>query len=268
MTLTTAIDRPSKTLRALREQGPLVQNITNFVAMDLAANTLLAVGASPAMVHAPQESAEFAAIADALTVNLGTMEAHWVESAEAAARAAIAARRPWVLDPVAVGATGYRRSNAARLLACRPTVVRGNASEIMTLAGLSGAEGKGADSTVGSEAAVEAAQRLAQSSGAVVVVTGALDHVSDGTHQIACANSHRMMTRITASGCALTALTGACLAVEEEPLVAALHALAIYGVAAERAASRSRGPGSLRANLLDELYLLEDDDLDQAARLT
>ncbi|WP_119166462.1 hydroxyethylthiazole kinase [Algihabitans albus] len=267
MTLAATLDQPSKTLHALREQRPLVQNITNFVAMDLAANTLLAVGASPAMVHAPQEAAEFAALAGALTVNLGTMEAHWVESAEAAAKAAAAAGRPWVLDPVAVGATGFRRGNAARLLACKPTVVRGNASEIMTLAGLSGAEGKGVDSTVGSESAVEASQRLAQSCGAVVVVTGALDHVSDGTRQATCANSHEMMTRITASGCALTALTGACLAVEPEPLAAALHALAIYGVAAERAAARSRGPGSLRVNLLDELYLLDGGDLDRAARL-
>ena len=267
MTLAATLDRPSKTLRSLRAQGPLVQNITNFVAMDLAANTLLAVGASPAMVHAPQEAAEFATVAGALTVNLGTMDSHWVASAEAAAKAAVAAGRPWVLDPVAVGATGFRRDNAARLLACKPTVVRGNASEIMTLAGLSGAEGKGVDSSVGSEAAVEAAQRLAEQSGAVVAVTGALDHVSDGTRYAFCANSHEMMTRITASGCALTALTGACLAVEPDPLAAALHALAIYGVAAEKAAARARGPGSLRTNLLDELYRLDADDLDLAVRL-
>ncbi len=267
MTLATSLERPSVTLKALRAQTPLVQNIINFVAMDLAANSLLAVGASPAMVHAPQEAAEFAGLAGALTVNLGTMEAHWVESAEAAAKAAVAAGRPWVLDPVAVGATAFRRANATRLLACGPTVVRGNASEIMTLAGLSGAEGKGVDSTVGSDAAVEAARRLARQSGAVVAVTGAIDRVSDGTREASCANSHEMMTRITAGGCALTAITGACLAVQPDPLAAALHALAIYGVAAEKAAARARGPGSLRLHLLDELYRLDPEELDLEARL-
>jgi hydroxyethylthiazole kinase len=263
----TPLDRPGLTLSAIRERGPLVQNITNFVAMDLAANTLLAVGASPAMVHAPEESAEFAGIAGALTINLGTMERHWVDSAEAAAKAAVAAGVPWVLDPVAVGATGFRRGNAARLLACKPTVVRGNASEIMTLAGVSGAEGKGVDSSVGSEAAAEAATALARETGAVVVVTGATDIVTDGHRRATCGNGHEMMTRITATGCALTALTGACLAVEPDPLTAALHALAIFGVAGEEAAAAAAGPGSLRWRLLDALYLLTADELDMSARI-
>jgi hydroxyethylthiazole kinase len=254
-------------LAALRAQGPLVQNIANFVAMDLVANALLAVGASPAMVHAQEESAEFAAIASALTVNLGTMEPHWVDSAEAAAQAAVAAGRPWVLDPVAVGATAFRRANAERLMACRPTVVRGNASEIMTLAGIEGAGGKGVDSSVGAEAAAEAAHALARRSGAVVVVTGALDLATDGRRALTCANGDAMLTRVTAAGCALTAVTGACLAVEPDPLLAAAHALALYGVAGERAAAQARGPGSLRVALLDELYRLEPNTLDAAARL-
>lgn len=267
MPSSSALDRPGATLAAVHENAPLVQNITNFVAMDLAANALLAVGASPAMVHAPEEAAEFAGIANALTVNLGTMERHWVDSAEAAAQAAQAAGRPWVLDPVAVGATGFRRANAQRLLACRPTVVRGNASEIMALAGLAEAGGKGADSTVGSEAAVEAAAELAGRSGAVVVVTGAVDRVTDGTRQATCANGVATLTRITAAGCALTALTGACLAVEEDPFLAAAHALAIYGVAGEMAAVLAEGPGSLRWRLLDCLYHLQPGDLDMMARL-
>jgi hydroxyethylthiazole kinase len=263
----TPLDRPGATLAAVRSQAPLVQNVTNFVAMDLAANALLAVGASPAMVHAPEESAEFAAIAAALTVNLGTMEAHWVDSAEKAARAAVEAGRPWVLDPVAVGATAFRKDNARRLLACKPTVVRGNASEIMTLAGIEGVAGKGVDSAVGSEAAVDAAHDLAARIGAVVVVTGEVDVVSDGTRTASCANGHATMTKITATGCALTAVTGACLAVERDPLVAAAHALAVFGVAGERAAAEARGPGSLRVALLDELFLLDPETLDLSARL-
>jgi hydroxyethylthiazole kinase len=263
-----ALDRPGATLAAVQAQGPLVQNITNFVAMDLAANALLAIGASPAMVHAPDEAAEFARIANALTVNLGTMERHWVDSAEAAAQAAVETGTPWVLDPVAVGATGFRRANAQRLLACKPTVIRGNASEIMALAGLSGAGGKGVDATVGTDAAVEAATDLAKQSGAVVAVTGAVDRITDGTRHAACGNGVATLTRITAAGCALTAVTGACLAVEEDPFLATAHALALYGVAGEMAAVLAEGPGSLRWRLLDCLFHLQPGDLDMMAKLS
>ncbi|MEO1058865.1 MAG: hydroxyethylthiazole kinase, partial [Actinomycetota bacterium] len=126
---------PANALVAMRAVKPLVHCITNYVAMNVAANTLLAAGASPAMVHTPEESGEFAAIAGALTVNIGTLSAPWVDSMKAAAAAAHAAGVPWVLDPVAHFATPYRAEAARDLLALQPDIVRGNASEIIALTG-------------------------------------------------------------------------------------------------------------------------------------
>ena len=147
-------------LARLRARGPLVHNITNYVVMNTTANALLAIGASPAMVHALPEAAAFAPLAQALVINIGTLSPAWVEAMEQAAAAANAAGVPWILDPVAAGATAYRSDASKRLLALGPAIVRGNASEIMALAGDTGAAGKGVDSTEGSDAARAAARAL------------------------------------------------------------------------------------------------------------
>lgn len=262
-----ALALPSESLAALRVRVPLVQNITNFVAMDLAANTLLAVGASPAMVHAAQEVDDFITLAAALTVNIGTLSPDWVAAMERAVARAGQLRKPWVLDPVGVGATPYRNETAARLAAAGPTVIRGNASEIMALAGAA-AGGRGVDSTAASDQAVEAAKSLARASGAVVAVTGAVDYVTDGSRVVALRNGVPIMTRVTAVGCALTALIGACCAVQSSPLVAASHGLAIMGVAGEMAAERAAAPGSFRVALLDALYELDGEALDARSRIS
>ncbi len=128
----------ARRLAALRAQRPLVQAITNYVSMDVAANALLAIGASPAMIHAPEEAEDFGAIANALVVNIGTLSTDWVVGMEAAAQVAAKNGRPWVLDPVGVGATRFRDETTRRLLALKPTIVRGNASEIMACARSSG----------------------------------------------------------------------------------------------------------------------------------
>ncbi|RZS87038.1 hydroxyethylthiazole kinase [Motilibacter rhizosphaerae] len=250
-------------LTAVREQGPLVQCITNYVAMDLAANALLAVGASPAMVSDPAESAEFAGIAAALTVNTGTPSPRWVEGMQVAADAAVAAGRPWVLDPVAVGATALRNEICTDLLARRPSVVRGNASEVLALAGLagvasSGGQGRGVDAGDSVDAALEAARGLAVRSGAVVVVTGPTDLVTDGERLVRITGGSPLMARITATGCALTAVTGAYAAVGGA-FDGAVAACAVFAAAGGRAAQGVRGPGSLRVALLDELHLLDQD---------
>jgi hydroxyethylthiazole kinase len=266
---------PGATLAAIRHQGPLVHSITNFVAMDLAANALLAVGASPLMAHAREEVAEVVALAAALTVNMGTFSPAWVAAAELAAGEARRLDRPWVLDPVGVGATAFRRDNGRRLSALGPSVVRGNASEIRALAGIAGnggsssigSTGKGADTADSVESAAEAADLLARRLGCVVAVTGAVDRVTDGRRIATVANGHAMMTRVTALGCSLTAVTGACLAVEPDAFLATVHALALVGVAGEQAARQSPGPGSLRVGYLDRLYALAPRELDGAARI-
>lgn len=255
-----------QSLCALREARPLVHNITNFVAMDLAANLLLAAGASPVMAHAPEEVEDVAAAAGALSINIGTLDEGWVPSMVAAARAAVEAGRPWVLDPVGAGATRYRTLTAKRLAGLQPSVIRANGSEIMALDAREG-HAHGVDSAVDSVDALDAATALAQACGAVVAVTGVVDYVTDGRKVLAVANGDPVMGRVTAMGCALTTLIAGFLAVEPDPLTATAHALAVLGVAGEVAAERAQGPGSFRTNLLDVLAALDETTLVQRVQL-
>lgn len=251
------IDHACLLRERVRERAPLVHCITNFVAMDTAANAVLAIGGSPAMMHAREEVAEFAAIAQALTINIGTLTPDWVGSMKVAAEAAVRNGKPWVFDPVGVGATSLRRRSAAELMALKPTVIRGNASEIMVLAGLAGADQKGVDSTRDVSEAEAPARQLAKAQGCVVVVTGAIDVATDGERCLRVGNGHPLMPRVTALGCALTAITGAFLAVGDDPLHSAAVATALFGLAGEIAAQDAHGPGSLRVGLMDALHNLD-----------
>jgi hydroxyethylthiazole kinase len=171
--------------------------------------------------------------------------------AEAAA-AAKAAGRPWTLDPVAVGATAARREAGARLLALKPDVIRGNASEILALAGMGGS-GRGVDAGDSVAAAEAAARGLAQRSGAVVAVTGETDFVTDGARAFRVHGGSALMPQVTALGCALSALTASFCAVEPDRLAATVSALAFYAAAGERAAVGAAGPGSFAVAFLDAL---------------
>ncbi len=249
-----------RVLQAVRERGPLVHCLTNIVVAGFTANVLLAVGASPAMVENDREAAEFAAIADALLVNLGTLSAERARAMRLAAESATAHERPWVLDPVAVGAMSFRTDLAAELLEHRPAVVRGNSSEVLSLAGAAGA-GRGVDSTVSSDAAVSVAGDLARRTGAVVAVSGEVDYVTDGSQTLEVHTGHPLMTKVTGVGCALGALVAAFSAVEPSPLVAAAAATIVLTVAAEEAAAASSGPGSFAVALLDALSVLDQPTL-------
>ena len=251
----------------VRERAPLVHNITNYVAMDVTANALLAFGASPAMVHAGDEVAAFAAISQALVVNIGTLSPAWVQAMRSAVEAANGLGRPWVLDPVGAGATPYRTAVARELAAMRPAVVRGNASELLALAGGAGRP-RGVDSVDPAEAALEVAREKAVEWGCVVAVSGAVDVVTDGQRVVRVHNGVATMTRITALGCSATALTGALLGVGTDPLTSAAGALAVLGLCGERAAERASGPGTLRLHIMDELYGLDATVFRSGARVT
>ncbi|MGO9750486.1 MAG: hydroxyethylthiazole kinase [Solirubrobacteraceae bacterium] len=242
-------------LQRLRERSPLTHCITNIVVTGFTANALLAIGASPAMVIAAEESADFAAVADALLINVGTVTSSDVEGMTVAARSAQAAGTPWVLDPVAAGALRYRTEIVTRLLKYRPSVIRGNASEILALAGAS-AGGKGVDSTARSADAIAGAKELALCSGTVVAVSGAVDYVTDGSEVVAVPGGDLMLTKVTGTGCALGAVIAAFLAVCDSPLDGAVSASAVFAAAGERAAAQVRGPGGMAAALLDQLYLI------------
>lgn len=270
--MTTSLSRPASAgvtaaLARVRAGAPLVHNVTNYVVMNTTANALLAVGASPAMVHAVEEVEEFVGLARALVVNVGTLSAPWVQAMHAAAARARGLGTPWVLDPVGVGATGFRTATCAALLAHRPTVVRGNASEILALAGAGEARGKGVDSAHDVADALEPARRLARRTGGVVAVTGAVDHVTDGARTVAVANGHPLMARVTGLGCTASALVGAFVADADDALDATVAALAVLGVAGELAAARAAGPGTLQIHLLDALHAMDDDTLAAHARV-
>jgi hydroxyethylthiazole kinase len=261
------IDNVYAALEDLRAKRPLVQNITNYVAMTVSANVLLALGASPAMVHAVEEVEDFVAIADTLAVNIGTLSPPWVEAMRVAVKRANALGKPWVLDPVGCGATVYRTQVAAELVALKPSVIRGNASEIMSLAGQVGAGGKGVDSTAPAEYATSAAAALAQRTGSIVAITGETDYVSDGTTLIAVHAGHALMPLSTALGCSLSAASAAFTAVRP-PREAAVAALAVFGAAASIAAERCRGPGHLPAEICDALHRMDGATLAVHARLS
>jgi hydroxyethylthiazole kinase len=245
-------------LQAIRQGAPLVHNITNFVAMEVVANCLLGLGASPAMVQAEEEVEDFLDLAHALVVNIGTLSSGQLAAMRRAALRASALGRPWVVDPVGAGATPWRTGAAAGLVELRPTVIRGNASEVLALAGAGAGPTRGVDSSHGSDEAVDAAQQLAKSSGAVVAVTGEIDRITDGERWRKVSNGDVRMTRVTALGCAASAVIGAFLTVQPDPLEAATQGLAIFGLAGERAAARAAGPGSLRWHIVDELALLDE----------
>ena len=257
-----AAHRIGRTLDRLREVRPLVQNITNYVSMDIAANALLALGASPAMVHAPEEIEDFGAFIGALAVNIGTLSAPWVESMVTAAALAHRNQKPWVLDPVGAGATRFRNETVVALCAHRPTVVRGNASEIMAVAAALGvsqstARPKGVDSADETSEAAGIAADLALHLGCVVAATGAVDVLTDGRTTRRLANGAPVMAQVTAVGCSLSAIVAAFCAVEPDAFEATTAAVAVVGIAGERAAARSRLPGSFRTAWLDELCALD-----------
>lgn len=261
------IDDVYAALEALRAKRPLVQNITNYVAMTVSANVLLAIGASPAMVHAVEEVEDFVAISDALAVNIGTLSPQWVDGMRVAIARANALGKPWVLDPVGCGATPYRTQVAAELAGLKPSIIRGNASEIMSLAGQVGAGGKGVDSTARAEAATAAATALAQRTGSIVAVTGETDYVSDGVTLVAVHAGDALMPLSTALGCALSAVSAAFTAVRP-PREAAVAALAVFGAAGAIAAKRCRGPGHLPAEICDALHSMDRAALAAHARLS
>jgi hydroxyethylthiazole kinase len=254
----------------LRSESPLVVNITNYVAMNFAANVLLAAGASPVMAHAPEETDEMLAIAGALTINFGTLDVPWVKAMTHAGLAAQRASKPVVFDPVGAGATTFRTGTAKGFLDSFPVaVLRANSSEILALSDSAPAASKGVDATDPVDAALPAAAALAHRYHTVVAVSGAIDAVTDGATLVRVHGGSPLMPRITATGCALTALTGACCALApDDPLLAAATAMAIFKAAAEDAAKTATGPGSMAVAFLDTLHALDPAALVSPSHLT
>lgn len=260
-------DHMCEALERIRAEKPLVHNITNFVVMNFTANALLALGASPVMAHAVEEVEEMVSLAGALVLNIGTLSGPWVEAMHKAARAANLGRIPVILDPVGAGATRFRTATATDLLReAKISIIRGNASEVMALPG-SPVKTRGVDSSHASEEAHAAAVELSRAYGCVVAVTGERDFITDGKRAAVVSNGHPLMGRITGTGCAASALTGAFAAVEADSFAAAVGSLVVFGVAGEMAAASQTRPGSFQVALLDSLDAVERGIITSRARL-
>ncbi|HMR49478.1 MAG TPA: hydroxyethylthiazole kinase [Arachnia sp.] len=235
----------------VRRRQPLVHCLSAAVSMNIVADGLLAAGARPMMTETEDEAPAMNAVADALLINLGTLSTDGARGIPATVSAAAGRGLPWVLDPTAVGLAPVRTALAATLLDRSPCIVRGNASEILALAG-AGRGGRGADSTASSFDARDAAAQLARRHGTVVAVSGEVDVIVGPETQVEIALGTPLLTRLTGTGCLLGALCAAGAAVVD-PLDAAVAATTWLNTAAEHAARRSVRPGSFRVFLLDAL---------------
>ena len=244
----------ARTAHLLHQHAPLVHCMTNDVVQTFTANVLLALGASPAMVIDAGEAAQFSAIASAVLINVGTLTQPRAQAMRAAVESANSAKTPWTLDPVAVGALTLRSEFCRGLLQLQPAAIRGNASEILALAGESHG-GRGVDTTDTAATALPAAQKLARESGAIVAVTGEVDYITDGQQTLAVQGGDPLMTRVVGTGCALSAVVAASCALPGSRLENVAGACALMKVAGQQAAE-GRGPGSFIPAFLDALYAM------------
>lgn len=248
----------AEALARLRDRHPRVHCITNSAAVNFTANVLLAAGAIPSMTVNPEEVPDFVASADALLVNLGTLDPFRREAIDAAISVATETGKPWALDPVFVERSRPRLALARTLVDLEPTVVRSNLSELRALAG-----GDGREASAFGEAGA-----LALSSLATVVCTGPVDTVTDGARSVTVSGGHPLMASVTATGCAATALLAGFLAVEGDAVVASAACLAFVALAAERAGVQAAGPGSFVPAFIDALHSLTPEEVGTQARIT
>lgn len=244
-----------KLTAAIIEKKPLIHCMTNRVADNYTANCLLAMGASPAMIYDYDEVAHFTALSSALLLNVGTITKEEKPAFLLAARTAADKNIPWVLDPVASGVIPARDAFLEELLGLKPWIIRGNAGEILALAGRKGTM-KGVDSLSTSDEAREAADALAQRTGAIVAVTGKTDLVTDGKISITLTGGSSLSTYVTGLGCALSAMCAAFLTVTPERMEAAYACLAFSKTAQETARSRVGVPAAYSLAYIDELYVI------------
>ena len=271
-------ERVGEHLESLRRQRPLVYCLTNFVTVNDVANALAAIGASPVMSAAPEEAPELIGYAGAVLLNPGTLNQEFIRLVQEAVRLAGERGVPCLLDPVGSGATRLRTETFQALLKERCVqLVRGNLGEIVSLAGVTATtQTRGVDSITSSQDESEASQDAEAATATLalqnkrdwgtVSATGKRDTVTDGRRLIRIYNGHEWLPGISGSGCTVGAISAAFLAVAS-PLEAAVSGLVCYGVAAEIAARKSSGPGTLKVNIFDALFNLTSEQVLERARI-
>ena len=247
-------------VETVRRTNPMAGSITNTVTINFVANAQLAVGGSAAMVYLPDEGEFLAKAGEATYINVGTLLPVYEESLPNVAKVLHDARKPWVLDPVAIGIGKMRTQLLQQFKDYKPSVVRGNASEIIALASLwhltddlDVSNVRGVDSTDTVMAAKNAAVAIAKWTGGAVAVSGETDLITDGSIQVRSYGGSHFMEKITGAGCSIGGVV-AIYATATTPFIAALTATAVYNLAGKSAESKSNGPGSFQIKFLDELY--------------
>ncbi|MFO8085799.1 MAG: hydroxyethylthiazole kinase [Desulfobacterales bacterium] len=259
--------KAAQNLELLRRKKPLVHNITNLVVMNVTANALLAMGASPIMAHAQNEVEQVVSLADALVLNIGTLSEQWMASMLKAGSKASQLNIPVVLDPVGAGATTFRTSSAKKLVEkIDIRVIRGNPSEILSLR-YENSKTKGVDSFHTVSDAEETARLLARELKTTLAVTGPTDFVTDGIRTVRITNGHTLMGCITGSGCMATAIIASFLSIDSCAVTAASTALSFFGLAGEIAGNKANGPGTFMVGLFDALYNITPGLLEKGAKI-
>lgn len=261
------INKISNVVKKLRERVPLVQAITNYVTINDCANILLAFGASPAMCEAYDESYEFAKVANALYLNVGTLTKEQEASSIMAAISAKNNNVPVVLDPVACGGIKRKMDVINKILELgRVDVIKGNIGEIKFLAGQS-ALIRGVDSIDNGEGIDEAVRSLATKYNCVVAATGEIDVISDGKRLAVINNGVKLLTKVTGAGCMLGALCAGTAGAEEDKFIATCAAVIAMGIAGEKAYEEAKKPGSFRVKLIDAIYDVDEEQIKKLARV-
>jgi hydroxyethylthiazole kinase len=266
------IENYAALIEQVRAKKPLVHHITNYVTAKDCANITLAIGASPIMADAIGEAADIAGIADALTINMGTLNERTVPSMIAAGKSANRNGTPVVFDPVGAGASKLRNETAETLLReVKMSVIRGNISEMRFVAGLRG-ETKGVDASakdLNETDALLTAKIIAERFHCVAAVTGKTDMVAGGEKSVRIENGHAMLSALTGTGCMCASLIGSFCGACDSPFDAAVTALLVMGIAGEIAweAAGKRGGGSFHAALHDAVSLMDGKILAERARV-
>lgn len=254
-------------LENIRGKRPLVHSITNFVVMNETANAILCLGALPIMAHAVEEVEEMVSMSGALVLNIGTLAPDWIDAMELAGKRANEKGIPVILDPVGAGATKLRTDSSMRLLEnVKISIIRGNAAEIATLAGLS-AEIRGVES-IASGMTDQLAGEIASALGCTIAATGPIDLVSDGRRTAKISNGHVMLSKLVGTGCMSSVIVASFAAVNPDAFTAAAGGLTAFGIAGEMAASKSPDkPGTFHAELYNALYAMDSSDIRALAKI-
>ena len=247
-------------LQRIRDTNPLIHSISNLVVMPIVANVLLALGASPIMAHAETELPDIINGCNAVVINIGTLDPTWLSAIQTTQAIALQKKRPIVFDPVGAGASQYRTDTAKAILAAGIQVLRGNASEIMALGG-ERCKPKGVDSLEASDQALPTAQALAKKYGCLVVVSGKIDLVVSTERYVWLSYGTPLLTKVVGMGCSLTAVIASFLTVNADSFNAAIHAMALFGLAGQLSSRTAAGPGTFYVQLLDTLSTLQVGDL-------